>query len=310
MKRIAVVLILLAATLAGCGPKLQAVRDFSAISMAATEQAKTAVGYLPQSCIETQQALSGISTEGLSENETEKQAVIAIREKRNRQMAETACRNQITAAAGVGSALDILEEYFKAMSALSSNELGNDGSRLDELRTRLAQAQLNNKELFTDTTQLDAVFSVADYLIALGRTAYQKRKVSEYLKESYAAADKALGQISALIGTNCVVELQNQLSALRKEIYVHKLRDARDSTGKINKATQFLLYQNFESKSAPIREAITMCQGTAQALTKARAVLKDLHSHSDDLDSEYINDRVMAFYNDVVPDLKTLGVIH
>lgn len=293
--------------LGGCGPKLTAVREFCTISQAATDQAAIAINHLPQSCIQTEKA--EIETEGLPTNEAEKQAVVAVREKVNQDKAEKSCSDQITAAEGAKAALGIMTAYFQGLGALASDDLSQNTEKLQALKETLSEATSNGKTIFTDTAKVDAVFSVADFLISTALTSVQKKKAAEYIHESYTAVNKAMHQVSILVGTNCVAGLRNQQSDLRKKLYVQKLRDARDGDGQINAGTRFLLYQNYLTQAAPIETAIEHCRTTAAALEKARAVFTDMHEHLNDLDSEYINLRVAHFYDEVLPSLKTLDII-
>ncbi|MEZ7198530.1 hypothetical protein [Pseudodesulfovibrio karagichevae] len=307
MKRIAILLTMLAVALAGCGPKLQAVRDFSTISIAATEQSQASIGFLNEACLKTQQILVPL------EETNKSKEYIAYR-------VNMKCAVHKTSVEGTRTAITVLTEYFKALAVLSSDSLYKHGGTVQELKAKLKTATGSSGQLIFEksSAKVDAVFSLADSIIQLGTMAYQKHMLKNYIRESYSIANQTFVQLEGLIGKNCVTELKNQRSAFEFAYYTTRLDELDEkirskklavSAGELE-TIKVLYRQDYEKKVSGVEEAITRCQRTAEALTKSRETFKEIYDHLEDLDSDYIRAIVDTYYAEVLPSLRTLQVVN
>ena len=298
-----VILALLVAVLAGCGPKLQAVRDYSSATLVATDQAKTFISYLPESCKRISQSTTTIDpaiAEG-SKDDFKKWLV------------DSSCENNVKCANGLNASILLLEGYVTALQRLSADLSVPTNLALGDIKTQITQAtdSAGNK-LFTDAEKTNGAFSIIELLINSATRAYQKKELQRYITSYHASAlilyDAIITRIEKIYPQQIDVEEQqisidygDRFAKVKSEL---NKADKSIDHNENNTAVLFLTLNEKNSKLEKLQLTKSLIVTTVELLKESKSTLIEIYKSRDKLDSDELSFFVEAYYNDVLKGVK------
>jgi hypothetical protein len=320
-----VILALLVAVLAGCGPKLQAVRVYSETALKVNAQAASVIADFNASC-ERQFVLeeknniekrsSKLNSEGGKKNDKANNNKDETDEANSYLQFKTEmhCANHRKATEGVLAALQILNNYLAALGALAADNPVKYQAPLANAKTAVSSAvDSNNNPLFTDHEKIGGFFSLADFVIGAGIRYYQQKELKEYIKVSFKHVSASYSAIIRVIEENYLEELETEKSSTKRIMRrnrITQLEEAKKDMDINEFDTLVYLLKVIYSKE---EQKINLRQQNADSvianLKNTQATLESIYNNINGLDSEFVIGLISDYYTTVKPKLEAAYII-
>ncbi|MGE4424801.1 MAG: hypothetical protein AB7D39_21065 [Pseudodesulfovibrio sp.] len=315
MKRIAILLTILAVALAGCGPKLQAVRDFSTITQTTLSKAGPILSEYNDLC--RQAKLKDVPLEYIKDNPEFEKLTDEAKEKKIALAVETSldekCRDRSLAVQGFRNMISVLDAYLKALG-----DLAYDGTVENEAYFNALTAKINNFKDSSGATLFETpenVTAVSNILLTVANgieQGYRSKQLGKFISEPHLSVERLFDVLILFLNSRLKEEIGAGMGRLEREYVFTRLDALEDVKGCMDdaqcKALYALTLDEYESKRKTSIAQIEQIDALVAALRDSKATFLELYNQRNELNKEHIKIVIDAYYTKIIPNLEKLGV--
>lgn len=275
-----------------CGPKLQAVREYSATTLAAAPLVKAAIEDAHSACKRRNSYL-----------ETEYEIDKAIAKKTNipqpREPNYAKCDVLESSNKEVVRAYDVFLAYTKGMGTLAADDIITADTKISRIQDQLGTATDSKGKIIFKKDQVDAVASFAQIIINAALQGWQKSEINKYLGSSHVPIDTFLERFTDYLEYNT------------KENYSVELTDIETNYDVLIAKTQerslkIELANTKKEKIDRLNKKIAALDNCVALMRTTRRTHSGLALSKDDLDADLLAHLVRTYYEKAIPAIDAL----
>ena len=278
--------------LAGCGPKLQAVRDFSTASTATMSGMKAVIKDFAPAC----EREVRLSNDG--------EFVYTLE-----RLTTAKCQDHRIAQKAYLEVADLLSEFFIGLGSLAADNPADYQGQLTALQVQLTSATYNDKPLFGQE-KVKSALSLARILLDFTSAYYRRSEIDKLINESYNKVDSLLDILSTSFSNNYITVLEAEEIQLEDKFKIQPQKLFKDEDTEENNElySVFLvgINETYSKKLEPINQKRAALQAALGSISECRELLKTLYENTGKLDIDEIETLVKLYVEQVKPAIKAI----